>query len=187
MAALMAAIMVVVTLITRVPFVLALVPFSLQPLIAILAGVLLGARTGALSMIVYLLLGLIGLPVFATEPFGGPAYVLKPTFGFLLGQVIAAYVAGKILEGHKDKKLIYYLMASVAGMAVIYVVGLPYIYVTLNFYLGKTVSLMGVLKIGFLPFVLWDLLKAVIVAVLARAIHQRLPNSSTKPNQKLPS
>ncbi len=175
LAGLMAAIMVVVTMITRIPFVYAVVPFSLQPLVAVLAGVLLGARIGALSMVVYLLLGLVGLPVFATQPFGGPAYVLKPTFGFLLGQVLAAYVAGKILAGNKNWSFVNYLLASLAGMAVIYLVGLPYIYGILNLYVGKAVSVMGVLKIGFLPFVLWDVLKAVMVAVLARTIHLRLP------------
>lgn len=175
LAGLMAAIMVVVTMITRIPFVHAVVPFSLQPLVAVLAGVLLGARIGALSMVVYLLLGLVGLPVFATQPFGGPAYVLKPTFGFLLGQVLAAYVAGKILAGNKNWSFVNYLLASLAGMAVIYLVGLPYIYGILNLYVGKAVSVMGVLKIGFLPFVLWDVLKAVMVAVLARTIHLRLP------------
>ncbi|MEG6520603.1 biotin transporter BioY [Desulfotomaculum sp. 1211_IL3151] len=177
LAGLMAAIMVIVTIITRIPFVLAVVPFSLQPLIAILAGLLLGARMGALSVIVYLLLGLMGLPVFATEPFGGPAYVLKPTFGFLLGQVLAAYTAGKIFEGQQNKEIKNYLLAAMVGMAVIYVVGLPYLYAVLNLYLGKPVSLMGALKIGFLPFVVWDLVKAVIIAVLARSIHQRLPRN----------
>ncbi|GAB6179165.1 biotin transporter BioY [Desulfotomaculum defluvii] len=175
LAGLMAAVMVIVTLITRIPFVLAVVPFSLQPLIAILAGLLLGARIGAISMVVYILLGLIGLPVFSTEPFGGPAYVFKPTFGFLLGYVLAAYIAGKFFEHTKSKGPMNYLLASVIGMGVIYVVGLPYLYVMLNFYLGKSVSIWGALKIGFLPFVIWDLVKAVIVAVLARSIHQRVP------------
>lgn len=175
LAGLMAAIMVVVTIITRVPFVSAVVPFSLQPLVAVLAGVLLGARIGALSMVVYLLLGLVGLPVFAKPPFGGPAYILMPTFGFLLGQILAAYAAAKILEGNQKRSFTKYLLASLAGMAVIYLVGLPYIYGILNFYVGKAVSVMGVLQIGFLPFALWDVIKAVAVAALAMAIHVRLP------------
>lgn len=179
---LMAAIMVVVTVITRIPFVYAAIPFSLQPMIALLAGVLLGPRIGALSMTVYVLLGLVGLPVFATQPFGGPAYILKPTFGFLVGQVLAAYIAGKILKGGQTTKITSYLMAALVGMAVIYIVGLPYIYVILNFYLGKAVSVAGVIKTGFLPFILWDLVKAAVVAFLARAIHRRLPEYSPSAN-----
>ncbi|AEG58545.1 biotin transporter BioY [Desulforamulus ruminis] len=180
LAGLMAAFMVVVTVVTRIPFVYAVVPFSLQPLVAVLAGVLLGARTGALSMVVYLLLGLAGLPVFATEPFGGVMYLLKPTFGFLLAQVPAAYIAGRLLENRGPASLYRYIIASLAGMAVIYLIGLPYIYGTLNFYLGKATSIMAVLKIGFIPFFVWDLLKAVVVGLLARAIHRRLPRYSSK-------
>lgn len=179
LAGLMAALMVVVTVITRIPFVNAVVPFSFQPLVAVLAGTLLGARTGALSVLVYLLLGLAGLPVFATEPFGGLMYVLKPTFGFLVGQVAAAYVAGKLLENRKAG-LPRYIIASLAGMAVIYLVGLPYLYAALNFYLGKATSVMRVLQIGFIPYVLWDLLKGIVVAIIARAVHRRLPECSTE-------
>lgn len=186
LAGLMAAIMVVVTVITRIPFINAVIPFSMQTLVAVLAGVLLGSTTGFLSMLAYILLGLVGLPVFATEPFGGPAYVLKPTFGFILGMILAAYVAGLIFE-KSDKKLISYLTASVAGMLVIYLVGLPYIFVILNFFLGKTISVYGVIKTGFLPFILWDLIKAVVVALIAKAVHQRLPNSSTGYQKKIGS
>ncbi|CCO08684.1 biotin transporter BioY [Desulforamulus hydrothermalis] len=186
LAGLMAAVMVVVTVITRIPFVYAAIPFSLQPLVAVLAGVLLGPRIGTLSVAVYLLLGLLGLPVFATQPFGGIAYVLKPTFGFLLGQCLAAYAAGKMLSVNKKRNKLSYLTAALAGMAVIYLVGLPYVYIILNFYLGKAVGVMGVLKMALLPFVLWDVLKAGAVAVLALAIHSRLPELSPALKQKLP-
>lgn len=125
LAGLMTGFMIVVTVITRIPFVHTAIPFSMQPLVALLAGLLLGSRIGALSMVAYVTLGLVGLPVFATEPFGGPAYLLKPTFGFLLGQVAAAYLAGKILESLGQISPSRYLLASLAGMCVIYLVGLP--------------------------------------------------------------
>lgn len=187
LAGLMAAIMVVVTVLTRIPFVHAAVPFSMQPLIAVLAGVLLGSRLGGLSILVYILLGLVGLPVFSSEPFGGPAYILKPTFGFLLGQAVAAFVSGKIMESSSQRKKGQYLMASVAGMGIIYVVGLPYLYVILNYLLGQAVPVLGVIKTGFLPFALWDLLKAIVVAFLAAAIHRRLPGYLTTNKKKLPN
>ncbi|RYD02843.1 hypothetical protein N752_22785 [Desulforamulus aquiferis] len=150
----------------------------MQPLIAILAGLLLGARAGALSVIVYIILGLIGLPVFATEPFGGPAYLLKPTFGFLLGQAAAAYVAGTIMEKCQEIKKHHYILASLVGVGVLYLVGLPYLFGILNFYLGSATTVGKVLQIGFLPFFLWDTVKAVVVALLAMAIHRRLPDYS---------
>ena len=70
-----------------------LVPASLQTIFVLLAGMLLGARRGALAVLLYLLLGLIGLPVFTAG--GGPGYILHPTFGYLLGMLPAAWLAGK--------------------------------------------------------------------------------------------
>ena len=178
LAGLMTAMIVVVVIITRIPFVSAVVPFSLQPLMALLAGAVLGPKVGALSILVYILLGLVGLPVFSAEPFGGLSYVLKPSFGFLLGQLLAAYLTGKILQDKEQQRITSYLLASLAGMVAIYIVGLPYLYLILNFYLGKAISVAGVIKAFFLPFALWDLFKVFIAASLARAIHQRLPRSS---------
>ncbi|WP_003544947.1 biotin transporter BioY [Desulfotomaculum nigrificans] len=178
LAGLMAAVMVVVTVITRIPFVHSVVPFSMQPLIALLAGILLGPRIGALSMIVYLALGLVGVQVFATEPFGGPGYILKPSFGFLLSYPLVAYITGKILGYQQNPKIGNYLLAAGVGVVIIYLIGLPYVYMILNFYLGKVTSVATVIKLFFLPFILWDLLKAVAVAALARAIHRRLPEFS---------
>jgi len=148
----------------------AVVPYSLLPFVVILAGALLGDRLGALSMTVYLLLGLVGVPVFAKPPYGGLTYVFQPTFGFALGYIAGAYVIGKILASRPETSLFRYFIAALAGLAVMYAVGLPYLYVVLNFYLGKAVSVMGVLKIGFLPFVLFDLGKALVAAFVARAV-----------------
>ena len=70
------------------------IAITLQVQVALLAGVLLGGEWGALSALVYTVLGLIGLPVFAYG--GGISYALQPTFGYLLGLSIGAFVAGKI-------------------------------------------------------------------------------------------
>jgi len=151
-----------------------IVPFSLLPFVVMLAGGLLGARLGALSVIVYILLGLIGVPVFANPPFGGPSYVLQPTFGFLIGFVGSAYVIGALLKNREQSGFVRYFLSMLAGVVVYYVVGLPYLYAILNFYLGKTVSAAQVLAIGFTPFIVLDLVKAAVAAVLARAVYRRL-------------
>lgn len=150
------------------------VPFSLLPFVVMLAGGLLGARLGALSIVVYILLGLVGVPVFATPPFGGPVYVLQPTFGFLLGFAGGAYVIGALLKNREKSGFIRYFLAMVAGLVVIYLIGLPYLYAILTFYFGKTVSVTQILAIGFTPFVGLDLVKAAVAAVLARAVYRRL-------------
>lgn len=150
------------------------VPFSLVPFVVMLSGALLGARAGALAMLVYVLLGLIGLPVFEKPPFGGPAYVLQPTFGFLVGYIAGAYVTGALLPKKGHPGAVRYFLAMAGGLAALYLFGLPYLYLILNFYLGKTFSVWQVIKIGFLPFIGLDLLKAAAAAVLARAVGRRL-------------
>lgn len=172
MTALFAALAVVAAMVARYGG--AIVPFSLLPFVALLAGGLLGARLGALSIIVYILLGLVGVPVFATAPFGGLAYVLKPTFGFLIGFAGGAYVVGMLLKNREESGVARYFLSMLAGLVVIYVVGLPYLYAILNFYIGKTVSVSQVIAMGFTPFILADLLKAGAAAVLARAVYRRL-------------
>lgn len=68
--------------------------FTMQFLFVLLAGFLLGARRGAICVGIYLAVGLSGIPVFAAG--GGPAYLIRPTFGFLLGFVFAAWITGKL-------------------------------------------------------------------------------------------
>ncbi len=144
-----------------------IVPYSLLPFISLLAGVLLGGRLGALSMVVYLAIGLLGVPVFAAPPYGGLAYFVKPTAGFLFGFIGGAYVTGKLVERMRKNTAGNYMLASCIGVAVIYLIGLPYLYVVLNFFVGKALNVWSVLKIGLLPFIAFDLIKAFIVSVIA--------------------
>lgn len=172
MTAVFAALAVVAAMLVR--FAGPIVPFSLLPFVVMLSGGLLGARLGALSIIVYILLGLIGLPVFATPPFCGPSYILTPTFGFLLGFVASAYVIGTLLKNREQSGIMRYFFSMLAGVVVYYVIGLPYLYVILNFYLAKNVSIAYVIAIGFTPFILFDLVKTAAAAALARAVYRRL-------------
>lgn len=172
MTAVFAALAVVAAMLIR--YAGSIVPFSLLPFVAMLAGGLLGARLGALSIVVYILLGLVGVPVFAKPPFGGPAYVLQPTFGFLLGFAGGAYVIGALLKNREHSGFVRYFLSMAAGLVVIYLIGLPYLYAVLNFYLGKAVPVSQVLAIGFTPFIALDLLKAAVAAVLAKAVYRRL-------------
>ncbi|MCD5407347.1 MAG: biotin transporter BioY [Desulfotomaculum sp.] len=174
MVATMAAIMAVVAIIFRFyPIVFGTVPFSLLPFIAVLAGGILGARLGAWSMTVYVLMGLVGLPVFATEPYGGIVYVLKPTFGFIIGYIAAAYVSGMIIKRKADAGILTYVLAMLAGMAAIYICGLPYLYLMLNLYLGQAVAFYKIL-VGMAPFMIFDVLKALVAAAVARSVVKRL-------------
>jgi len=152
----------------------AIVPFSIVPFVVVLAGCILGPRLAALSMFLYMLVGLVGVPVFETAPFGTPAYIVKPTFGFIVGFIAAAYVTGLVVHSSSSPGIGRYVAGTLAGTVVLYVVGLPYLYLILNFYMGQSFPVMQVLQIGFIPFVGWDILKAVIAAGLARAVQTRL-------------
>ncbi len=152
----------------------ALVPFSLLPLVAMLAGGLLGSKLGALSMALYTLIGLVGLPVFSVPPFGGFSYIFQPTFGFVLGFAACAFTAGKILENKKEPGMYHYFAAMFAGLGSLYMVGLLYLYMILNLYLGRATGFAEILMIGFLPFILFDLVKAAAAVSLTRTIMKRI-------------
>lgn len=102
------------------------VPITLQTFFAVLAGTLLGKRLGALSMIVYASLGLVGAPVFARFS-GGVGSILNPTFGFIISFIFTAYVVGWIVE--KSQKLSTYIIAALVGTAINYLFGTNWMYV----------------------------------------------------------
>lgn len=144
------------------------VAITLQILFSMYAGVLLGARLGMLSQIIYILMGLIGLPVFA-DGSKGFGYIFHHTFGYLIGFVLCAYIIGKISEKIHDVKgvkgFIYLFMATITGLAVVYLIGVPYLYMIFNVYNGKAITFGMALKWGLYPFVIQDLVKCLIVAI----------------------
>lgn len=152
----------------------AAVPFSLVPLFVVLAGLLVG-RAGALSLLTYALLGLIGIPVFAKPPFGGLAYLLQPSFGFVIGYAVAALVIGWLVERYHWRSPPMLFVAALGGLIALYLVGLPYLYLVLRYVVGKALSWRQVLAVGFLPFFGLDLAKAGLAAFLAAAVQRRLP------------
>lgn len=101
------------------------VPITLTTFFSILSGLILGSRLGAISMGVYALIGLAGAPVFSQFS-GGAAYLLSPTFGFILSNILVAYVAGKIVEMKAARSA--FVIASLAGMTINYVFGTNWMY-----------------------------------------------------------
>lgn len=147
--------------------------FTLQVLFVFLAGALLGPRYGALAEGVYVLLGLVGVPVFTGG--GGFTYVLRPTFGFLLSYIPAAAVVGALVRrGGGAPGFGRIALACLAGLGVIYAVGLPYMAVIVNAYLGQGMGLWEVLWGGMIIFLPYDALKLVLAALLARTLIPRL-------------
>lgn len=108
------------------------IPITLQLLFAILAGGLLGSRLGSLAMGLYLLLGLIGAPVFAQFR-GGIGSILSPTFGYVISFIFVAYVVGKLLEKESVSR-VHYISAGMLAIIVNYIIGTNYTYFALTFW-----------------------------------------------------
>lgn len=149
--------------------------FTLQILFTSMAGVLLGWKWGAASQAVYVLLGLVGLPVFTSG--GGLSAVFTPTFGFLLGMIPMAALIGWIVE-KKGAGFRTICLACLAGLMVLYVIGLPYMHLILTVYLQKEWTIWQTVKGGMLIFLPWDLLKILVTALLCVKIYPALHRSS---------
>ncbi|HZK44282.1 MAG TPA: biotin transporter BioY [Syntrophomonadaceae bacterium] len=171
LAAMFTALMCIVTMLVRIFQPILIIPFSLQPFIMLLAACILPPRGALLSMLAYLALGIIGIPVFSAPPYAGPAYILLPSFGFILGFPLAAYVQSKLI---RRNNLPNFILAGIVGILILYLIGLPYMYVMLNFYIGEAVNVMTILKIGFIPFITFDILKIILASWLALKLIQRL-------------
>jgi biotin transport system substrate-specific component len=139
------------------------VPMTLQPLAVLLVGGLLGARLGATSMVLYLALGIAGLPVFTpTVPLIGIARLLGSTGGYLLAYPVAAFAVGAIAQD--GKRWTRVALAVAAGLALIHLGGLAQLLIL-------TGSLSAAARFGTLPFLLGDLGKlALAVPVLTAMI-----------------
>ena len=137
---------------------------TLQFMFTAMAGVLLGAKWGAVSQTVYVVLGLVGLPVFTMG--GGIGYVMQPSFGFLLGLIPSAWLIGTLTRGSGAAKRV--IPACIVGDLVLYVFGVPYMYLILNVYLGKGMPLSQVLWAGMVIYLPGDALKIAAVTLLAR-------------------
>lgn len=134
------------------------VPVTSQTFAVLLLGALYGAKRGAATAITYLMLGIMGLPVFSAAP-PGPAALVSPTAGYLAGFVAAAWVTGSLSERGWDRKPVTAAMAMLIGSAVLFACGL--------LWLGRFTGWDLVIQTGLLPFIPGDLLKiALATAVL---------------------
>lgn len=145
------------------------VPFTLQYLFTMLAGLLLGPRLSALSVAVYVLLGLVGLPIFAQG--GGVGYVFQPSFGYLLGFILGAWITGTIARrGRSLPSMGRLLGANLAGLAAVYLCGMAYCWVVTNYYLDTPMGLWPLILYCFLLAVPGDLFLCVVGAMAGRRL-----------------
>lgn len=141
------------------------VPIVLQGLFVMLAGVCLGSKWAALSQIVYVTIGLVGIPIFTDG--GGIGYVLQPTFGYLLGFIAGAYVCGYIVEHAPKKDIKYISLGCIACIIVTYIIGVPYLAIVLKLVLQKEGAVAYALWSGLVVTIPGDLIKATLAVLLS--------------------
>ena len=146
----------------RIPFLF--VPMTLQFLFVNLAVLYQDKKYGILSVITYIALGLMGLPVFTGG--GGLGYILKPTFGYIIGFLAASVFTGTF-KGKFACTLRTNLIFSAINIAIIYICGISYFYLISNFYLGSRIGISKLLIVGCLIFIPSDVMSGVVSSYLA--------------------
>lgn len=135
-----------------------IVPITLQPLFVVLAGILLEKRVAMISVLLYIIIGLIGLPVFVNG--GGIAYVLQPSFGYLIGFLVAAYFIAAFSKNTKN--LVQLIIITIIGILIIYSVGISYFAFIQHFYYGVDFTLNWLIYYLFIIYLPGDLLSCFV-------------------------
>jgi len=138
------------------------VPFTFQPMVVLLGAMVLGSRLGAASQVLYLALGIAGLPVFAASPLlpPGAARLLGPSGGYLMSYPLASFVTGALAERGFDRRYLTAVIAMAAGLAVVYAGGTAWLSIASPQARGISTALAA----GVAPFIVPDVLKLFVAA-----------------------
>ena len=147
------------------------VPATLQPMVVLVGSAALGARLGASSQMLYLFLGIVGLPVFAASPIlpQGFGRLLGPTGGYLLAYPLAAFITGALAERGFDRRYLTSLAAMVAGLAALFCGGVTWLAFFAQGAQGP-IGLSAALSLGLYPFVVQDLVEVGIASGVLPAV-----------------
>lgn len=148
-----------------IPLIFSPVPITLQPFGVLLIGMLLGSRTGAAALILYLMEGAAGLPVFSPAGPGGLLQLLGPTGGFLMASPIAAYLAGRIFEARRNMSGA--LLASVAAELVLFTVGAAWFMAVMQ---AGPAQALGM---AVLPYIPGEVLKVAAASAIVTRWHSQ--------------
>ncbi len=154
----------------RIP--LPITVFTMQFIFVLLSGLLLGSKKGALSCLLYVLIGLFGFPVF-TEG-GGPLYIIKPTFGYLIAFILAAFFVGFIREKYGYNSFITLFIACVFAMIFTYLIGSFYTYIIFKYVAGTPLPYWTFLASLFPITAIKDLFSCAFASIVAKKINNRI-------------
>ena len=140
------------------------IPITLQTFAVFICSLILGWKA-VFVFLIYLALGLTGLPVYSSG--GGLSYVYAPSFGFIIGFVLASPVIG--IASKSEKRYLKYITA-LAGLLIIDIVGVAYMFFIFNTYMQTPKSMIAIIQIGVLPFIIKD----IVVALVSCLIYSRI-------------
>lgn len=148
--------------------------FTLQFIFVLLSGTILGSKRGAISVATYVLIGLIGFPIF-TEG-GGPSYILKPTFGYLVAFIFASFLVGYLGEKSKNLSSTKIFIHCLIALFVTYLIGSFYTYIILNYVAGTKISYILCLASLFPVIAIKDVFSCFIVSTIALRLKRQISN-----------
>lgn len=143
------------------------IPFTLQVPMVLLAGMLLGKKLGLISITAYIFIGLIGIPVFAGA--GGLGSLVSPSFGFVLGFIPGVVITAVGGNEHTGRMITFTLL----GMVTIFICGVLYFAFIMNTVIGTPMSLTEILMAAVVPFLIKDVILAVLTVMFAKTLTQR--------------
>lgn len=143
------------------------IPFTLQVPMVLLAGLLLGKRLGLISITAYIFIGLIGIPVFAGA--GGLGSLVSPSFGFVLGFIPGVVITAVGGNEHTGRMITF----SLLGMGSIFICGILYFSFIMNTVIGTPMSLTEIMMAAVVPFLIKDVILAVLTVMFAKTLTQR--------------
>ena len=141
------------------------IPLTLQTFAVFLISLILGVKKSFIVFLTYIILGLIGLPVFSSG--GGIQYIFMPSFGFIIGFIVAAPIVG--IASKSDKFYLKYI-TSFIGLLIINIFGVVYMLIILNLYKGLNKDIIYVLSVAVAPFIAKD----IFIVILSCIIYSRL-------------
>ena len=135
------------------------VPFTLQTLGIFVSVLVLGKNKGSLAVLIYLLIGIVGVPVFSGMK-GGVGVLFAPTGGYIAGFIVCAYISGLLFE--KTNKP---FLSCISGLVVLYAIG------TCWFYILNPVEIESIILTCIVPFIIPDILKIIFAVYISKALH----------------
>lgn len=160
---------------SKIAFNIGPIPITLQTFSVFIISMILGAKKSAIVFILYIVMGLIGIPVFSSG--GGYTYVLMPSFGFIIGFLFASIIIG---SASKSNKFYMKYILSLIGLVVINICGSTYMYIIMNYYMELNKDISYILSVGVLPFIAKDFIVAILSCIIYSRIQVALYHKDTE-------